>query len=136
MARQGTARRVYRTCQKRKGFIMRVTLNIGLSINGIDGGTLQEARVDTYLGIVSTSYVSRISVQNYTTDDGTPVTERTVIASADLDPDYMTQTVEFLSDVLEQDCIAWSVDNGATGTLSGSRSADYGGYNPDYFLPW
>lgn len=115
---------------------MRATLNIGLSINGIDGGALQESRVDTYLAIVSTSYVSRISVQNYTTDDGTHVTERTVIASVELDPDYLTQTVEFLSDVLEQDCIAWSIDNGATGTLSGARSADYGGYNPDYFLPW
>lgn len=115
---------------------MRVTLNIGLSINGIDGGSLQEARVENYLSIVSTSYVSRISVQNYTTDDGTPVTERTVIASAELDPDYMAQTIEFLSDVLEQDCIAWSIDNGATGTLSGARSADYGGYNPAYFLPW
>ena len=115
---------------------MRIVANIGLAVNGVDGGSLQEARVETYLSIVSTSYESRIETQHYRTDDGTPVIERTVVASLELDPEYLVNTLEFLSDVLEQDCIAWSVDNGSTGTLTGSRAHEYGEYNPTYFLPW
>lgn len=115
---------------------MRIVANIGLAVNGVDGGSLQEARVDTYLSIVSTSYESRIEVQSYTTDDGTPVVERTIVASLELDPEYLVNTLEFLSDVLDQDCIAWSLDNGITGTLTGSRAHEYGEFNPTYFLRW
>lgn len=115
-----------------------ITANIGLSVNNIDGGVAQLQRTLLYVEYITADYVYDISTQNYNLDDGTPVVERTLILRINTDKSLAELALDFafVSEMLGQDCIAWSTDNGTTGTLSGDKAQEYGAFNPAYFLPY
>lgn len=106
-------------------------LNVGLAVKGVDGGPAQYSKTVTLLraifGIVSEKLV--------TAQYGATV-ERTVVAQVVTDQPLETikARLAILSDELEQDCVAVSTDDGKNGFLVGPRAAEYGDFNPDYFV--
>lgn len=62
-------------------------------------------------------------------------TELTCIASVDgVNPGLLRQRVEFLSRLLQQDCIAAWEPKARKGQLIGPRAADWGDFNPTFFI--
>lgn len=115
-----------------------ITANIGLSVNNVDGGVAQLQRSLLFVEYISTEYQYRIETQNYNLDDGTPIVERTLVLRINTDKTLAELALDFafVSDMLTQDCIAWSVDNGTNGALSGAKASEYGEFNGSYFLPY
>lgn len=115
-----------------------ITANIGLSVGNVDGGEAQFQRALLFVEYITTDYTYKVSTQNYNLDDGTPIVERTLILRINTDKALSELALDFafVSDMLSQDCIAWSTDNGTNGILSGSKAQEYGAFNPAYFLPY
>lgn len=115
-----------------------ITANIGLSVNNVDGGEAQLQRTLLFVAYIASDYTYRVSTQNYNLDDGTPIVERTLILRINTDKSLPELALDFafVSEMLSQDCIAWSADNGTNGTLSGHKAHEYGAFNPAYFLPY
>lgn len=74
----------------------------------------------------------------YKTDDGTERRETTIVARVVTTYDVAAwgELLYRVSVRLRQDCISCSPDNGNTGDLIGPGAAEYGQFNPAYFVPY
>ena len=111
---------------------MRYQVNIGLNVAG--GDNSPEA-VDKRAGRISGLFdgVSR-GESRYIGPDGAEVVEPVFVAWVDLPEGNVRSFFYALAEVMRQDCIAaWNEDN-EVGALIGPKAAEWGAFNPNYFI--
>jgi len=112
---------------------MRYILNIGLNIPGTDRAMHPELARDAVRNMLAKG--ERILSSPVHASD----TEQTLVALIDGFPPG-TSELEYLSELLLQDCVAYCKADAAgrpllsTGELFGPKAADWGPFNPSYFL--
>lgn len=119
---------------------MDIELNIGLA--GAPGAN-DMARANYAMRLLSSTLTmariqSRVEQTRYIGPDGAEVVESTLVARAAVrDPDRLHAAIYHLAERLEQDCIAvlFVGDGGYTlGALIGPRAAEWGAFDPRYFV--
>jgi hypothetical protein len=104
-------------------------LNVGLWVNGKVGNIGPRTVVeDVMQTIPNYGHIARV---DYAKETGEPTVVLALIVADTFKPDA---PVNFLCDLLQQDCIAGKL--GDEGFLIGPRTEPYGNaFNPDYFIP-
>lgn len=120
-----------------------ITLNIGLHIDGTENtdklATLRAARAIHSLRTSGCTIMRTARHEaTFPNDKGETVTERTLVVQLLAEGWHaggsLTSIVDRIAGDLRQDCIAVRYDGTALGELIGPRAAEWGAFNPAYFV--
>lgn len=114
---------------------MNIELNIGLDVAGGENGErMQNLRANRAVALLQASvYCSNMLGARR----GDSISEPTLIVLLGVSSGAEVRAqreIELISELLQQDCIAWYNATAYTGALLGPRAAAWGEFNPDYFL--
>lgn len=118
-------------------------LNIGLNVTGADNTpaavvarALKAVRLLDVLLSRNCVVATRAVDSTYSGPDGAPVVETTLLVSVagQIAQASLRNIVYALAEELEQDCIAVYEPETGRGELIGPKAADWGGFNPEYFV--
>lgn len=114
---------------------MNIELNIGLDVAGGENGEqMQNLRANRAIALLQASvFCNRIIGARR----GDSISEPTLIVQlgvASGSENRAKREIELISELLQQDCIAWYNATDYTGALLGPKSAAWGEFNPEYFL--
>lgn len=112
---------------------MIIELNIGLNVTGGENG---EAAVNLRANrAIALLQASVFCANIHGARHGDSVSEPTLIVKLGVSCETRAQReIELISELLQQDCIAWYNATEYTGALLGPKAAAWGEFDPQYFL--
>lgn len=108
---------------------MQYQINIGLEVPNVTSTPEDLAKRAEYALVLLRS---RFAFVEYRLEQS--ATEQTLVASFQTAPKRVYAEALAISDILQQDCVAVYTPEQRVGALVGQRAAQWGGFNPDYFI--